>query len=114
MFVVPNQKTSYVFRLFRQVDVTIAGVRFAIDVRVVGCNQKSIEWRAEKSEVLLIVQFHAKRRRVVPIERDDRLVKSSSFEFIVMEGYAMEEDTVVELPRPGGTVEDDPLLAVLP
>jgi transposase-like protein len=25
----------------------------------------------------------------------------------------MEEDTVVELPRPGGTVEDDPLLAVL-
>jgi hypothetical protein len=30
-----------------------------------------------------------------------------------MEGYAMEEDTVVELPRPGGTVEDDPLLAVL-
>jgi putative transposase len=30
-----------------------------------------------------------------------------------MEGYAMEEDTVVGLPRPGGTVEDDPLLAVL-
>jgi hypothetical protein len=30
-----------------------------------------------------------------------------------MKGYAMEEDTVVELPRPGGTVEDDPLLAVL-
>jgi transposase-like protein len=30
-----------------------------------------------------------------------------------LEGYAMEEDTVVELPRPGGTVEDDPLLAVL-
>ena len=25
----------------------------------------------------------------------------------------MEEDTVVGLPRPGGTVEDDPLLAVL-
>ena len=25
----------------------------------------------------------------------------------------MEEDTVIELPRPGGTVEDDPLLAVL-
>src|SRR6188472_2959369 len=30
-----------------------------------------------------------------------------------MEGYAMEEDTVVGLPRLGGTVEDDPLLAVL-
>jgi putative transposase len=30
-----------------------------------------------------------------------------------LEGYAMEEDTVVGLPRPGGTVEDDPLLAVL-
>ena len=30
-----------------------------------------------------------------------------------MEGYAMEEDTVVGLARPGGTVEDDPLLAVL-
>jgi hypothetical protein len=30
-----------------------------------------------------------------------------------MEGYAMEEDTVVGLPRPGGTVENDPLLAVL-
>jgi putative transposase len=28
-------------------------------------------------------------------------------------GYAMEEDTVVGLPRPGGTVEDDPLLCVL-
>jgi hypothetical protein len=25
----------------------------------------------------------------------------------------MEEDTVVALPRPGGTVEDDPLLCVL-
>ena len=25
----------------------------------------------------------------------------------------MEEDTVVGLPRPGGTVEDDPLLCVL-
>jgi putative transposase len=30
-----------------------------------------------------------------------------------MGGYAMLEDTVVGLPRPGGTVEDDPLLAVL-
>src|SRR5687768_6455289 len=30
-----------------------------------------------------------------------------------LEGYAMEEDTVVELPRPGGTVEDGPRLAVL-
>jgi putative transposase len=30
-----------------------------------------------------------------------------------MEGYAMEEDSVVGLPRRGGTVEDDPLLAVL-
>ena len=30
-----------------------------------------------------------------------------------MEGYAMKEDTVVGLARPGGTVEDDPLLAVL-
>src|ERR671911_2461209 len=30
-----------------------------------------------------------------------------------MERYAMEEVTVIGLPRPGGTVEDDPLLAVL-
>src|SRR5918995_1129153 len=30
-----------------------------------------------------------------------------------MGGYAMEEDTVVGLPRPGGTVEDDLLLCVL-
>src|SRR5689334_22990364 len=29
------------------------------------------------------------------------------------EGYAMEEGTVVPLPRPGATVADDPLLAVL-
>lgn len=30
-----------------------------------------------------------------------------------LEGYAMGEDTVVGLPRPGGTVEENPLLAVL-
>jgi transposase-like protein len=30
-----------------------------------------------------------------------------------MGGYAMQEGTVVGLPRPGGTVEDDPLLGVL-
>jgi putative transposase len=30
-----------------------------------------------------------------------------------LEGYAMEETTVVGLARPGGTVEDDPLLCVL-
>ena len=30
-----------------------------------------------------------------------------------MGGYAVEEDTVVALPRPGGMVEDDPLLGVL-
>src|SRR3712207_9216592 len=29
------------------------------------------------------------------------------------EGYAMEEDSVVPLPRPGASVTDDPLLAVL-
>src|SRR4051794_19589672 len=29
------------------------------------------------------------------------------------EGYAMEEGTVVPLPRPGATLADDPLLAVL-
>ena len=29
-----------------------------------------------------------------------------------MEGYAMEEDSVVPLPRPGASVEADPLLAV--
>ena len=30
-----------------------------------------------------------------------------------MGGYAIEEGTVIGLPRPGGTVEDDPLLCVL-
>jgi hypothetical protein len=32
---------------------------------------------------------------------------------VTVRGHAMEEDTVVRLPRTGGSVEDDPLLEVL-